>query len=543
MKTYSRLFLLMMIIFSSFSNMAQQEWKWLLGGGGENNDLIYTVTVGQDNIIYVAGGFRDQATIAGVELTSNGDNDIFLAAFDTLGNKLWLVQEGGANFEWANSIVTDDSFLYIAGSFRTETSIGGNTIASYNANTDDILIAKYDLNGNFQWVKTAGGIQDDQAQGIALDNSSNIYITGPINHTAYFDDIIVPWAGASDLFLAKYSSQGDCIWAISFGGTSYDYAFDIAVDHDNNLVVGGRFLETVQFGTINLTSVHYADAFIMKCTPDGEVIWVQQAGGEFDDHMTKVAVDSDNNYYVTGWYMGDINFENDNHVSAGGMDIFFAKYNEAGTYQWSYSFGNMEIDEPSALSCSNDDKMFLAGEFQLTLNLGGIELTSMAYYDGFIGCFNPDGSVLWADQLKSAGNVECRDGVVDQDGNYYAVGGFLDNIIAGSHQMSSIGSLDYFMARLGKASSGIDDSGYPSEVIKIYPIPADEILNISWPNTIRARSLSIYNLVGQELYHQDLSVEQSHLMLPIGELYPGMYMIEIGIEGPESKVLKKVIVH
>jgi len=523
--------------------MAQQEWKWMIGGGGENNDLVYAVTVGQNNIIYVAGGFRDQATIAGVELTSNGDNDIFLAAFDTLGNNLWLVQEGGTNHEWASCIVTDESYLYIAGSFKTETTIGGNTIASYNANTDDIFIAKYDLNGNFQWVKAAGGIQDDMAQGIALDGSSNIYITGPINHTAYFDDITVSWAGLSDLFLAKYSSQGDCIWAKGFGGASYDYAFDIAVDHNNNPVVGGRFYETVQFGTYSLTSVHYADAFLLKCTPDGEVTWVKQAGGEFHDHVTSVTIDSDNNCYVAGWYMGDINFDDDQHFSAGSMDIFFARYNESGDYQWSKSFGNIDIDEATALSCSQDDKILLAGEFQISIDFGIITLTAQAYYDGFIACFEPDGSTIWADQVKSAGNIDLRDGAVGQAGDYYAAGGFLEDISAGIHHMSSNGSLDYFLCRLGKGSSRIDDSEYPSEVIIIYPIPADEILNISWPNTIRARSLSIYNLVGQELHHQDISIEHSHLMLPIDELYPGMYIIEIGIEGPENKVLRKVIVH
>jgi len=544
MKTCHSLFLLIIFIVSSYTSLAQQEWKWLLGGGGENSDQKYAVTTGPNNIIYVAGGFRDQATIAGEVLTSTGDNDIFLAAFDTLGNKLWLVQEGGLFFEWVNSLVTDDNYLYVAGSFNTETIIGDDTLISNFSNTADILLAKYDLNGNFQWAKNAGGVQDDQAQGIALDDNSNIYITGPINHTAYFDDITVPWAGLSDIFIAKYAPDGDCIWAIGFGGVSYDYAFDIAVDNDNNLVVGGRFYETVQFGSFSLTSVHYADAFIMKCTLDGTVTWVQQAGGQYDDHMTSVAVDSENNYYTAGWYMGDISFGNDNHVSAGGMDIFLAKYNVDGTYQWSQSFGNMEIDEATALTVSSDDKVLMAGEFHLTLNLGSIELTAMAYYDGFIGCFNPDGSILWADQLKSAGNVKFRDGAVDQNGNYYAVGGFLDNIIAGTHQMNTIGGQDYFMANLGKASSGINDQVYTRDQIMIYPLPADEVINIRWPGNSEIQSLTLYNLVGQQVYRQEVkgSIANNHLQIPVATFFPGMYMMELKIKGQQSLILRKVIV-
>lgn len=538
------LYIFICMIINPSNSHAQEEWNWLLGGGGIDNDLIYAVTVGQNNIIYVAGGFRGQANIAGEELTSNGDQDIFLAAFDTLGNKIWLIQEGGINFEWANDIVTDQNHLYITGSFRTETVIGGNTLTGYNANTDDIFIAKYDLNGNYQWSTSAGGIQDDQGQGIALDDNSNIYITGPINHTAYFDKFTVAWAGFSDLFIAKYSSDGDCIWANGFGGPSYDYAFDIAVDHQNNLIVGGRFYETVQFGTYSLTSLHDADAFILKCTPDGNVTWVRQAGGQYHDHMTCVSVDSEDNYYVAGWYMGDISFENDKHVSAGGMDMFLAKYSTDGTYQWSSSFGNMEIDEATALSCSPDDMIFLAGEFQLVLDLGGIELTSLAYYDGFVACFNPDGSINWAEQLKSAGNINLRSGTVSPQGDYYAVGGFLDNIIAGSHQMNSIGSLDYYLARLGKADPGSVPQHDSENGIILFPVPVNETLFIRNPNinTI-IESLTIFNLVGKMVISHQVSGTHpgSDLQIHVSHLTPGMYILEVKTNNAFANTLRKFI--
>ena len=541
MKSTGKILVLLSIIISN-TLTAQQEWKWLLGGGGENNDIIYAVTYSSSNTIYVAGGFRDQATIAGEVLTSHGDNDIFLAAFDTLGNKIWLKQEGAANFEWANCIVTDDNYLYIAGSFKTSSVIGGEPIDSYNENTEDIFIAKYDLNGDFQWVKTAGGIQDDKAEGIALDDESNIYITGPINHTAYFDDITVNWQGFSDLFVAKYSDQGDCLWAKGYGGASYDYAFAIAVDHDNNPVIAGRFYETVMFGPHSLTSIHDADAFLLKCTAEGEETWVRQAGGQYHDHPTCLTIDSQDNYYIAGWYMGDISFNGNQHVTAGGMDIFIAKYDTDGNYQWSESYGDIEIDEATSLSCSSDDEIIMAGEFHFSLNFGTITLTAQAYYDGFVTSFNTDGEVNWAEQLKSAGNIDLRGGTLSLSGDYYAAGGFLDDITAGTHHMNSIGSLDYYLARLGKASSAVSEPGFLHQHVLIYPNPAVDYIYIQWNDNSIPISIKLSNMIGHQILSCNIQDSQScQHRITLDGLTPGVYIAEIIMKKPVERLILKVV--
>ena len=115
-----------------------------------------------------------------------------------------------------------------------------------------------------QWVQTAGGIVNDLGYGIAVDASGNVYITGYFNDTATFGTTSKTSAGSADIFVAKYSNAGSLQWVQTAGGTSYDLGNGITVDASSNVYITGYFNGTATFGATSKTSAGSADIFVAR---------------------------------------------------------------------------------------------------------------------------------------------------------------------------------------------------------------------------------------------------------------------------------------
>lgn len=158
-----------------------------------------------------------------------------------------------------------------------------------------------------------GGTGQDEGGAVATDSSGNFYITGYFNGTVDFD----PGAGTTNLtsgsgdevFVAKYDSDGDLVWAKHFNSGGNDVGTGITVDGSGNVYTTGSFLGTVDFdpgaGTANLTSTGSTDIFVVKLNSSGSYVWAVRAGGGGADAGNGIALDSSNNVHVTGNYSGN----------------------------------------------------------------------------------------------------------------------------------------------------------------------------------------------------------------------------------------------
>ena len=105
-----------------------------------------------------------------------------------------------------------------------------------NTGGNDAFFAKYDSTGVQQWIKKLDTSSDDYVEAIAVDSSDNLYVGG---HTyGAFTGIN---AGGLDAFFAKYDSTGETQeWIVQLGTTNDDRLDAMAVDSNDNLLVGGR---------------------------------------------------------------------------------------------------------------------------------------------------------------------------------------------------------------------------------------------------------------------------------------------------------------
>ena len=174
-----------------------------------------------------------------------------------------------------------------------------------------------------QWgwsgIKQIGTTGTDNGQGVAVDSSENVYVTGSTNGA-----LIGANAGGYDIFLTKYNSSGTQHWIRQIGTSSSDSASGVAVDSSGNVYVTGR-----TYGALTGANAGSGDIFLTKYNSSGDQQWIKQIGTSGDDKGLGVDVDSADGVYVTGYTSGAFS----GFINTGHKDVFLLKYDTDGNLQ------------------------------------------------------------------------------------------------------------------------------------------------------------------------------------------------------------------
>jgi len=238
--------------------------QWAKTYGGANWDMAYSVQQTSDGGYIVAGWTYSFGA---------GGDDIFLIKTDANGNVIWAKTYGGWYSDWASSVQqTSDGGYIVAGYTR-----------SFGAGWYDIFLIKTDANGNLQWAKTYGGTDWDGAFSVQQTSDGGYIVAG---ETYSFG------AGLGDIFLIKTDANGNLQWARTYGGTDWDWASSVQQTSDGGYIVVGT---TESFGAGS------ADVFLIKTDANGNVIWAKTYGGTDWDYAYSVQQTSDGGYIVAGF--------------------------------------------------------------------------------------------------------------------------------------------------------------------------------------------------------------------------------------------------
>jgi hypothetical protein len=191
----------------------------------------------------------------------------------------------------------------------------------------DIFLGKYDAGGNFQWVRTWGGAGTDDAGGmVAADGAGHVYVAGRFGCSACNFDATHATQdprttnGSLDVFISAYDSNGNYLWAQTWGGIGLDQAAGMDVDRLGDVFVSGRFQNTADFdpssgGTDSHTSNGGYDAFLSEFSASGTFKGAGSWGGSGDE-MSGVTVDGANTVSANGLFASTVDFD----PSSGGTD-------------------------------------------------------------------------------------------------------------------------------------------------------------------------------------------------------------------------------
>jgi hypothetical protein len=270
---------------------------------------VYGIAIDAYDTIYITGSFNGEIYFGNMPATSQGQSDIFIASLSDQGYPLWI-KRAGSTLSSVGSRITIDirNDIYIVGSFEGTASFDNIQITS--AGQSDAFVAKLKPDqspvyaGDFEWVKSLGGTQADFATDIAINNSG-IHVLGVFADTASHKtpktSVQIKSAGLTDLFLLKLDFNGDLQWLQQAGGSGADTAHSLRTDKAGNVYIAGRFENTAQFGPITLISAGKGDVFVAKLVPSGYFDWVKRGGGSGDDGCctgSQIAVNPDGSQII-----------------------------------------------------------------------------------------------------------------------------------------------------------------------------------------------------------------------------------------------------
>ena len=364
-------------------------WAWIFqrpGGTGDDEGL--GIAVDGAGYVYVTGYFSGTATFGSHTLTTNGSKDIFVAKIDPT-NRIWVwaVKAGGAGNDEGHGIAVDGAGnAYVTGCFEGTATFGSQTLTTTDEYANDVFVTKLGTSGNWLWAVKAGGDYYDDGRDIAVDGAGNAYVTGYFNNTATFGSYTLSATEGfySDIFVAKLGTSGNWLWAVEAGAVEHDVGDGIAVDGAGNAYVTGYFKNTAHFGNHTLTSSGGYDIFAAKLNPSGNWLWAVKAGGTSVDQGYGIAVDGAGNAYVTGRFEGTATFGSHTLTSTGSYDIFAARLNPSGTWQWAVKAGGTDSDTGSGIAVDGAGNAYVTGYFTGTATFGSHTLTSSGGTDIFV---------------------------------------------------------------------------------------------------------------------------------------------------------------
>lgn len=356
----------------------------------------------------------------------------------------WVSVIGGTGWEYVPDVKTDgDGNIYTIGSFSGTADFDGSA-ATHNrtaAGERDAFVTKHTPDGQFAWVATFGGTKTDIGFGVDISSSGEVYVTGSFEESTDVDPgagtQTLTSAGQEDMFIAKLNSSGALVWAHRIGGTSVDEPKDVALDHDGNVYVVGRFGNTVDFNpgaaTANLQASS-ADGFVLKLNSAGEYLWAFDIGSGNSDNAEAVVVDGDNNIIIAGDFDGSLDFDSGPGVhsvsSNGDPNPYYLKLTPSGAFVWVTTFGCSGNIANRDVDVDKDNNIVTHGFFTNDINPEpgntATVIPTNGAEDAYTAKINADGEVAWLHTMGSEG-IEFAYGIAtDPAGDIY-VTGFYNN--------------------------------------------------------------------------------------------------------------------
>jgi hypothetical protein len=166
------------------------------------------------------------------------------------------------------------------------------------------FVAVYDVQGTLLWASSAGSADPNRITSLAADTAGNLIAVGTFSASSLaFGSIVLTNAGFSDAFVVKYDPSGTPLWALAIGGPSWEGATGVATDSFGNIYITGRFQSSqLAVGSVTLTNAgsNTYDIFLIKLSPQGQVLWAQSFGGSDVDFGQAIAVGPTGDVAITG---------------------------------------------------------------------------------------------------------------------------------------------------------------------------------------------------------------------------------------------------
>ena len=346
-------------------NGPQEEWNKTYGG--ELNDFFRS-GIELDNGNYVING------VYGVT-ADNTESDWWLVCIDSNGELLWYKTYGASGYCNGLLLAPDGGYVLI-----------GSTIV-YGSGGMDIMLAKTDEYGNIEWSQIYGGPFHESAHSVQMTDDGGYIITG---WTMSFGDEL------GDLWLIKTDNFGNELWSRTFGGTGIDGGDHIIPLDDGGYMCIGV---TTSFGTGGF------DVWLLKTDLDGNEIWNDTLGNEYDDFVNDFKKTFDEGYILVG----------NSQFSENNEDIWLLKFDSDWNLKWNKMIGDENYNELGlGIQQTSDNGFIVTGSHRSSFITGNQQ--------GILLKVDSNGNEEWRTLFGGSAEDLGDDILISTDGGYIVFG-------------------------------------------------------------------------------------------------------------------------
>jgi hypothetical protein len=475
LRVYRIIALLLLCLAPSAAPAEDFDSSWARAMGGTGFDYSDGIAVDSEGNVYTTGHFRNTADFdpgaGNYNLTSAGEDDIFVQKLDSSGELVWAHSHGGARGDIGIDIAVDGSgSVYTTGSYEGTVDFdpGAGTFNLTSARQHDAYVQKLDASGNLLWVRSMGSTDHASGFAIAVDGEGNVYTTGSFQGSLYSDSdggtVTLTSTGSSNIFVQKLDSSGELVWERNMGGPEGDGGVGIAVDDTGSVYAAGSFKGTADLDPglefYNVTSREQRNTFVLKLDVSGSFVWARSLSSRDYNSPSDIAVDNAGNVYTAGYFYGNVDLYPETGIlnlgRATESDSFMLKLDTSGNLAWARRTGGRLFESARAIALDYAGNVYTTGSFQSTVDFDPgrdiFYLSSAGSTDYYLQKLDASGNFVWARRMGGP-EQDMGSGIfVDSAENIYTTGTFSStaafDLDVSTSNLISAGETDIFVHKI-----------------------------------------------------------------------------------------------
>ena len=369
------------------------------------------------------GNFQGTITIGNFELESLGELDILIVKYDNYGGVEWAKSIGGTGTEYSNSIIeTADNGFVLVGTFEGAITVNNDT---FNANgASDIIVIKLSKDGEIEWTQIAGSFRIDYGKGVVETADEGIIVAGEFESDLIINGSTVLSSNnnSDDIVLIKYNKQGNVIWQKSFGGSEDEEIFNMKKIGEKIYITGDYLSEELTVGNYILNSDGTRKGMIIECDENGDVTWATSIDCW---SATNISEGAEDGFIVGGIYqesftIGDYELVGDGNLYNGFIAKFDSNYNVEWTTKIELNLRGYNGNNVYVTTTNNG--YAITGLYDNTITLGNTSLTGEHSNNSFAAQIDNEGNILWATSVAPDKNINVSSICTDQNNNLIICG-------------------------------------------------------------------------------------------------------------------------
>lgn len=417
-----------------------------------DNRLVLPLAVGTLSEAVPASYWADDRSAVDVQyvIQADGPEGVivgFRAPHDEIGRALiidpipsldWSTFFGGSANESCRDLSMDAAGnVYLGGSTASPNAIATAGVhQTVIAGLSDAFIAKFDNDGNRLWSTYFGGPTDDFGQHITLDGQENVLLTGTTNSQTGIATAAAAQAtfggGVGDGFVAKFTNDGQLLWATYLGGTGDEFSNGLTADGAGNVFIAGWTDSANGIATAGAHQMGFAgiqDVFVAKYNTSGQLQWSTYFGGAARDIGLQVEADISGDILLSGWTVSQTGIAttgvHQEMYGGGQADAYLARFSTDGILQWGTYYGGPREEYGDALRLDQQGNIFLAGPANSDAGIataGTHQAVHAGGYDGFLVKFDAAGQRQWGTYCGGNQDESAYGIAQDASGNLFLTG-------------------------------------------------------------------------------------------------------------------------